>query len=413
MSGLKGFDLLTSPRRRLVEGGNATAVDRATGNPMVFAGREARADKVDLRRVPRANFRSDFVRALQSLDDIHEEKTGEPIWDPRTRDRLLTSGHAFNGSSEHLFGPRSDEEFVSKKPIVGDIDLTIPEEKLESLYTVLASLEGRRISDKVAYVGQKHEKMPALMPQINAIFAYDIGDGDFLFVQVDFEGVEYNEEGPDDFSKFGHSSPWEDLSEGLKGLCHKFLVRSLVAETSKRPDAVLVTPKRGTPVKSSVPFTTRSFSVDKGVRDKVRQRLDPQGNPVMVGDKLAFTEIPPAESTYTRVTPRIYEFIFGAPPTPSEATLFRSYVGLLDLMKKKLKPDVIEGVYLRIAGEYMFSRSSQGLDADNPENDRSVKNAALDKYKEVFPDLRRHDDYVAELQKTFYSTYKVRPPAGG
>ena len=32
---------------------------------------------------------------------------------------------------------------------------------------------------------------------------------------------------PDEFSKFGHNSDWEDIKQGFKGVAHKFMLMSL------------------------------------------------------------------------------------------------------------------------------------------------------------------------------------------
>ena len=165
-------------------GGNTKAIDRTTGKVVNFMGRPGYADKVDFRQIDRTTFRADVIATIKRLDGLHEESYGEPIWDPRKINSLLSSGAAFNGSSEHLFNSKiSDEDFTRYKSQVGDIDLTIPAERAETLFELLGTLEQSPIlPGKVWYVGQNKKSHSG--EQINSLFAYKFDpDAPPLFFQ--------------------------------------------------------------------------------------------------------------------------------------------------------------------------------------------------------------------------------------
>ena len=127
-------------------GGNTKAIDRKTGEVVNFFGRPGYADKIDLKKLDRSSLKRSIITALKNLDSLYENEFGVPIWDRSQRNSLLSFGEAFNGSSEHLFNDKmSDKEFTKFKSSVGDIDLTVPAEKIETIFDLLASLEGKEV----------------------------------------------------------------------------------------------------------------------------------------------------------------------------------------------------------------------------------------------------------------------------
>lgn len=395
-------------------GGNTRAIDRQTGELKNFAGRDAYADKADFRNLNRAIFKKHFIAVFKELDNEHNRMFGEPIWDPRQRNSILMSGEAFNGSSEHLFGDIKDEEFIKYKPLVGDVDLTVPEEKLKTIFELLSSLEEQKITSQVTYIGQNRSRLQG--EQINALFAYQPTlDVEPIFIQIDFEGVVYEENGrPEEFSKFGHSSSWNDIKIGIKGVFHKYILRSLASIVSTRQNVVLLTPTSplSPPEKIKVKKTTSpaqllSFSVAYGLRTNATQQFLPNGEPLIVGDKLAFKEIPTSESNYERSKSSIYTLLFGVEPEENDLTLFDSYVGILELLNKNLNDSQIENVFLDMVQDKFFGKS-QRLDATNPEIDRQAKMVAISKFIEIFPFVKKHENLIKNLSTDYYASYKIR-----
>jgi len=388
------------------------------GNVLVkdVEGKYQKAGKPDFRSISRAEFTRHFLDALKKLDDMHNKMFGEPIWPSKTRDSLLSSGQAFNGSSEHLFNKQmSDEEFVEYKPTVGDIDLTVPHEKLKTIFDLLAKVQGRSITPNVTYVGQNKEDQGE-GHQINSLFSYKSKRLDSpINVQIDFEGVEYGKTGgPDEFSKFGHSSSWEDIKSGIKGVFHKYILRGLAKAASTQSDAVVLTPKSPLEppeaikvAKRTSPLSLLSFSVDRGLRANAEQQFLPDGSPVIVNGMRAFKEIPTSSSTYARTKKEIFSLIFGEEPVGNELQLLDSFVGILQIMSDHLDDSQIDSVFLDFVNDKLFGQG-QALDAYNPEVDRSAKMGAVSLFMQKFPFLQSHQDLLEKLQSEYYKKYKVR-----
>jgi len=396
-------------------GGNTRAIDRQTGEVVTFMGRPAYADKTDFRSVNRTAFKRDFLNALKRLDDLHRDMFDSPIWDPQRRDAILSSGEAFNGSSEHLFSGRlSDAEFVEHKPLVGDIDLTVPSEKLQSIFDLLASMEGQEVTPTVSYIGQNKPEQNG--HQINGLFSYvQKGSDQPVFVQIDFEGVKYIGGKPEEFSKFGHSSSWEDVKLNIKGVFHKYILRSLASGASGRSDIVLLTPmsplsppEKIKVKKTTSPISLLSFSVDRGLRANAVQQFLPDGSPVVVNGKTAYKEIPTDASDYKRTRSDIFSLIFGAEPEPADLTKLDSFSGILALMDRFLSRAQISEIYLDFVGDKLIGPRSQRLDANSAEVDRNAKMAAVSLFRETFSFLSEHDGLVKSLEDEYYKNYKTR-----
>lgn len=402
-------------------GGNTRAINRQTGELITFQGRPGYADKINMGKIDRASLKRDILAALKTLDELHENEFGVPIWDPRTRDSILSSGQAFNGSSEHLFNDAiSDEEFARHKPSVGDIDLTVPAENIETIFDLLASLEGQEvIPGKVWYVGQNRPKQ--FGEQINALFAYKpTPKSGSLFLQVDFEAVDYLGGKPTEFAKFSHSSAWEDVKSGVKGAFHKLLLRCLTTRSTVE-DAVILTkssplypPEKVKVAKKVSPVRALAFSVGAGMRTSVELQRYPDspdippdlvGEPVKVGDKFAYKEIPPSESTYSKNIDEIFTLMFDTVPTPEDITKFGSYSGVLDLMEKYMSESDTQAVYDDFVYEKLFASGAQALDATSPEVDKAAKLAAVGIFRKNFSFLPEPD---SETIEKYYAGYKVR-----
>lgn len=259
---------------KLLEGGNSRAIDLTsadTDTPKEWKGRPAYAEKVDLTKFPRNAVTAAFIEVFDVLNKKFKEysagKTyqmpvsketgqypneGEYLWPDFD---VVTSGHAFNGSAEAFFNKSiPDEQFVAKKDKVGDIDLTIPDKHMHTLWYMLSELEGKPLTKNITYIGQNKPAPQGL--QINAVFDMTFPQYGNVFPQVDFEASEYElqtqkETGkqvyyPTIWAKFSHSSHWNDIQAGIKGVFHKYLLRAITSTLSVIPNAVLLTPASGT-----------------------------------------------------------------------------------------------------------------------------------------------------------------------
>lgn len=467
----------------IVEGGNTRALvrdpetGRVEGDEQIrtYKGREAFAEKIDLRtgRINRQDLRRDVIEMLKILDSEFKRDHGDTIWDPTQRDDILGSGFAFNGSSSHLFAPPetlSDEEFVKYKPTVGDIDLTVPAEKMDDLFATLNRREDAQLTPKIAYIG--HNKKAPGTHQINALFSYTWdpdapeGDGDTFF-QVDFEGSEYEKGRPSEWARFSYSSSWRDVIAGVKGLAHKVLLFSLAAVRSPPPiNAREATPTataeqpaiKMTADPSYVPPPPEEIermikqreseilakSTARKSRDKIRKeaeayvrRLTSRKIPLRVrplksldlvtghgyrykrldwsydGEEV-YKYLTRAERTGSiRDVKMIFEGLLGADPPPTKEDLenFWSFLGTLGLVKERLTPQEIVKVYEEMVDRFFGDRAQQ-LSATDPDEDRSVKDKVLETFRQLVPEVEASTVDVEGMKRNFYSRYKVRGQKG-
>ena len=466
------------------EGGNTRALVRDPETGLVqgderiktFRGREAYAEKIDLRsgRVTRQQLRADVIEMLQALDVEFERDHGETLWDRAQRDDILGSGFAFNGSSSHLFAPPetlSDEDFVQYKPTVGDIDLTVPADKMDKLFSTLNRREDRQITAKIAYVG--HNKKSPGSHQINALFAYTWdpgapeGEGDTFF-QIDFEGSEYEGGRPTEWAKFSYSSAWRDVIAGVKGLAHKVLLFSIAAVRSpppvnareatptataekpaikmtanpryvppppqeierrvlQREQEILAAQKRKNPEKareeaerqvrveigreSKMPAPlrpVRSLDLVTGLGDRY-QRLDWTYNGEEVYKYLKRVE----RTNSVKDVKTIFDNLMGTNPPASKDDLekFGSFLGVLELMKERMSPPEIVRVYEEMVDRFFGDRAQQ-LSATDPDEDRNVKEKVLEVFRQHLTDAESSTIDLESMKREFYSRYKVRGQEG-
>ena len=425
--------------KSLNEGGNTRALIRDPETGLVkgpdsikrFRGRVATAEKIDLKggRIGRQQFREDVIKMLRVLDSEFKRDHGDPIWDPSQRDDILGSGFAFNGSSAHLFTPPdklSDEEFIRYRPAVGDIDLTIPVEKMDMLFSTLNRREDQRLTDRITYIG--HNKKSPGSHQINALFSYvwdseaPEGEGETFF-QIDFEGSEYKGGRPTEWAKFSYSSSWQDITHGVKGLAHKILLMSLASVMSPPPLNAREATPAATAEKPRVKQTRdpatgqmvparirplRSFDLVSGLGSRYK-KLDWQLNGEEVYKYLKRVE----RTDSTRDLREIFMNIFGEKPSPTEEDIHNlgSFTGLLKIMDQRMSPPEIVKIYEEMVDRFFGARGQQ-LSATDPGEDSSVKDRILEVFRETLTETESSTIDLKSLKQDFYSRYKVRGQEG-
>lgn len=391
-------------------GGNTRAINRDTGETIAIA------DKVDLRQIRRLALRRDVIHLMDAInylfskfshDDDHQS-----LWDKYKIHELLDLGKAFNGTSEHIFGMNSVTQFkipvhdlVRYKPIIGDIDVTVPREKLEKLFHMLAMHEHLSITKRFRYLGQNKQNQHG--HQINTLFEYypqyypcSTTERSAINIQIDFEGVKYVDGMPDEFSKFAHSSSWEDVKIGIKGVAHKYWLTNVVRSVSEWPEITVLTEKSPAPpdhrVKKMNGFPRKyAFSVDRGLREKLTPVPEKTG---------FFKELKPSESNYTTDLKEIFQKIFGHRPVQEEFENFGSFVGLNKLCKNYLTETKIKKAYQYLLEENLYGYGAQKLSRTSAYEDHAVKKKITDELKEQFPYLC-NEPSEEQLFRTFYENY--------
>lgn len=387
-------------------GGNARAIDRATGQTKRFLDFPATASQISLENISLKWLRQDLKELFYIIDASFQKQTKVKLWE------RPDVGMVFTGSATHLFANR-DAELLRVKPLMGDIDVTVPVESLDALFGVLASLEGKKLTETMTYVGQND--LDVKRNQINSIFYYEQEGPPFrqahgVFLQVDFEGVKYADGTPQQFVIFARSSPWDDLLEGIKGVAHKYLLMVLAWVTSSDDNVVILTdkspsfPPRKIRIKTlHEPPRHQSFSVDRGLRARLKPVLY-NGNQLLVNGKPAYKELQTADSEYQTDVSKIFKAYFGLQPLGGELEKFQSFVGTLELCEKYLTKSQIIQVYREMVAYKLFGPGQQ-LYRDSASADRHAKHKIIAKFFEKFPYLTNEID-IKETCEKYYLQYR-------
>jgi hypothetical protein len=378
-----------SKTKNLSEGGN---IELPSGE---------RAQNIDLKVTQRSYIVPILDNLLVSINSSFSKQFKKPLWNPK----LLQSKEFLSGSSIHFFNVKgiSDETFVAKKPKVGDIDTQVNAENAEEVRQFLDSLQGKQIGPgKLLGYKSGNEQFSSL---------WELQDPP-IKIQIDFEFVKFAGDEPTDWSKFSHSSAWEDLEAGVKGVFHKYLIQALTALT--REDFLLrkLVGRGKSRAEQDVPTTdnTVSFAVSSkeggGLRQKYEPVLDDNGKPV-IKDGLPVYQARPTTG-YEQNIAEIFSKIFGTRLNPKQIEVmnkkFWSYVGLLDAARQLLddseKDQVAEAFLMKL-----FGKGAQGLYRGEPERDRAEKMAAVDKMFEVLGVARPGN--IDQMISDYYGSYKV------
>ena len=377
------------------EGGNVHVTDKH--------GKEHAAVKLDLEAVSRADIRKSFIEFFKKLNAMFKKETGEPIWKAES---ILDSGHVFNGSSEAFFNKDiTDDEYKAVKKMVGDIDVTVPNVLKKPMWEFLNKIQGKAITKEVSFVGHNKPNFSDKNAQINALLLYKSGKTS-LNLQVDFEFLPYDaNDAPNEFAKFSHSSHWEDLKAGLKGVHHKYLLRALAGGASLRRDVQVITKARGKPQANPDGVTFNKFSVDKGLRiGAYTPALDDAGEHKVVNGLPAYYEVSTDDSTYTTDVSDIGRNIFGDKVKPAELKKgMGSFLGLIDLMKKYMDKEQITATLDRMVDLY-WAKGSQGFERNDPELDLQIKTTGWAVLTKAFPSYKRNLD---AMLKAYYLNYRM------
>lgn len=383
----------------LTEGGNVVVQD--------MQGKDIPAEKIDLSKFNRSTFTKDMLEAFMNLSDMFEKEYGFPIWKNK---KILENGYAFNGSSETFFSRKiTDDDYVRVKPKVGDIDLTVPQEYKKQIWSLLNKLIGKKLSKKVTFVGHNRPNYSPNNHQINSVLEYK--DGNLtVHAQVDFELTPYDGQGdPAEFTKFAHSSSWADMQEGLKGVHHKYLLRSLAGGSSMRDDIIIVTDK-ATPEAPRVKKMDDlprmlKFSVDRGLRTAYAPQFLPNGKPWMISGKHVYKELPTSKSKFETSVEGIFKMMFAEPQGAKDLQNMWSFLGILELMKKYHTKQQVEQTIERLVDLY-WGRGAQGFERNNPELDKHIKMAGYNMVLKFFPYLKKNDKKIQRMIQQYYKNYR-------
>jgi hypothetical protein len=355
----------------LREGGNLRLGDPDKGEQVHDA------DEIDLKVHNRTHMVGLFNKLLHDINNAFNAQFSTPLWSPE----LLKSQQFLGGSSLHFFNTTgiSDEQFMKHKPKVGDIDTQCNKELEAQVHQFLSSHINKPLGD-TTFLG-----FSAGNEQYNALFQYQDPP---IKVQIDFEFGKYDAttNTPDEWFRFSHNSEWNDIEQGVKGVFHKYLYRSLSGVTSVNAYTAEMKGRgkaRAIQISDTPEVVNRiSFAVASkqggGVSEKYKPYIDPETNQPMIKNGLPVLEpVAPGDRTYVQSLSQQFNMFFGQNPTPEDSKLQQSFLGTLDLINKYIDNDKKSGIvndFLAIC----FEPGSQMITRDDPKRDAEIKFIAVD-----------------------------------
>lgn len=386
---MKISQIIVENRKRLVEGGN-----------LAIRGHEA--EHLDLKVTNRGYIVPILNNLLASIDAAFAKQFKKPLWSPE----LLKSGEFLSGSSLHFFNVQGipDETFVSKKPTVGDMDTMVNKELEAELSQFLTQNEDKQIGPAVLRGFQRgNEQFSSL---------WELQDPP-IKIQIDFEFVEFEGEKPTDWARFSHSSAWDDLQAGVKGVFHKLLIQAFTALTRKEFYLRKLVGRGKARQEEDVPTVDNmySFAVSSKEGGGLRAKYDPvidatTGKPEIKDGKPVMRAAP--TSGYIQDIGNIFQTVLGKRLDPKKvqelSKNFWSFSGLLDVMNQLLSPDeknhVVQAFLLKVIGP-----GAQGMYKNNPDKDKAEKATAINHLLKVLKVPKPAN--LDQMMKDYYAGYRM------
>lgn len=281
------------------------------------------ADRIDLHKVSRKEIVASITTSLLMVNAAFKREYKKDLW-------AHEINHYLSGSSDALFDKKiKDDAFKAVKPTVGDIDVQVDEAVYKDLTVFLLKYKGDRHGD-LTLIDIKHSTDQIITLWRSGKFGINI--------QIDFELVGFKGNKPNEWARFSRSSHWDDMSIGIKGVAHKYIMRAIAG--SDRNQVVI----RAKTARSKNKITIDSemaFSL-KGIRQKLKPVLDDSGKHVYDEGIPVYDMIDPKDATYHQNIGVVFETLFRRPMTDSDYRGMQSFVGIVGLMKKYLDKGTIQ-----------------------------------------------------------------------
>ncbi len=349
------------------------------------------AQRLDLNKISRSKVVAEIDKALKIINSTFNKMYGVPLWSPE----LIANKEFLSGSAFHFFNVKiPDDQFTKVKSSVGDIDTMVDKDLAEKAKDFLTKATGKQFGP-AKLIGFKPSP-----GQDTLISLWQFNDPP-VAVQVDMELVDYDKGSPTEWSKFSHSSAWEDLSAGIKGVFHKYLLRSLTHKDAKDRYIQMKTKLK------KVNASDLAFAVTGGVREKFAPVIDPKTKkPAVADDGLGiYKEIPASEGNYTTDIKGMFTLLIGRKPAKGEEKYLGSFVGVLELINKYFTQEDKN----KIASAFMallFSPAAQQLYKGDPATDKREKEIAFNKLVETLK-VPVDKNELAKTLADYYSRYKT------
>ena len=362
------------------------------------------ADEIDLKVHNRSFMVGLLDKLLNDINGAFYSKYKKPLWNPN----LLQSKQFLGGSSLHFFNTDgiSDKEFAKHKPKVGDIDTQCNKELEPEIRDFLTAYDHKQIGDTTLLGFSQGSE------QLNALFQFQDPP---IKIQIDFEFGRYNPETdmPDEWYRFSHSSEWNDIQEGIKGVFHKYIYRALTSAHSSIKHQVDVK-KTKTNIKPNVRDNDLSFAVASGQGGGLSQKYEPYihtdpetGEKQTHKDKVPYKRlIPSAQRTYIQDLDKQFYYFFGTNPEDNDKELQKSFLGTLELINKYIPdPASKQSVFTAFLELCFEPGNAQMITKNDPERDQEIKFAAIDNFVKVCK-LGKLRNTAVEMGKAYIDEFK-------
>lgn len=345
------------------------------------------AQRIDLNTISRDAIVPVLSDALAEISMRFEEMTGFPLW---SKTVMQTLQH-LSGSALHFFNIKEidSKTFAAVKNSVGDIDTQVDGDLQAPLVKFLETQIGQVFGD-LEYIGFK--KSPAQLISLWKSKQFGIN------IQIDFELVGYQNGQPTPWATFSHSSHWDDLQAGIKGVFQKYLFRAITHLSSTK---ILVLPKSARGKEKILDTNLIGFSVDKGLRNKY--------GPVMVGNKQelrdgipVYRELETSNSDYVTDQDLLYRTLFGRPGSPQDVETLQSFVGMVGQIGK-IFPTQTQDQIIDAFANLLWGKGAQGLVRGSGLDDMKSKRTAFEYLIEKIGS--RKFSYYESLIATYYENY--------
>lgn len=360
-------EVFNQSKKPVNEGGNVSSQ-----SPGWQGAADQEAEEIDL-KIHDRDFMVGQLRTLLAAQNEHFRAAYDKyIWDPK----LLKSGQMFSGSSLQFFDVKgvNTQDFMNKlkKTKVGDIDTQIDQDMGDEVTAWLKSIIGQKIGNGT-FLG--------FNSSLSSIWKLDDPP---VRVQVDYELGPYDPKtkAPTEWFAYSHSSHYDDMAAGIKGVFHKYINRALThAQSSTKYVARVL--KKGVKI-SDEPVTDSdySFAVTSaqggGMSMKYKPYIDPATGQPMEKDGIpVMQQLDPKDRDYIQNLDQQFQINFGRKRTAADQKLQGSFVGTIQLMNKAFTPEQNEAV-ARAFLDILFGRGAQMITKDDPARDRDTKFAAVD-----------------------------------